>query len=43
MYAVLVLDPTIDPAVINRPEVEDWDGPRVARLDELIPVLRGER
>lgn len=40
MYAVLVLDPAVDPTIINRPEVEDWDGRRIARLDELIPMLR---
>ena len=36
MRAVLIDDPTVDPAEQLRPEGEDWDGARVADLRELL-------
>ncbi len=39
MHAVLVLDPSVDAGAINRPEVEDWTGPRIAEIAEVRSLL----
>ncbi len=39
MHAVLVLDPTVDASAINRPDVEDWVGPRIGSLSEVRSLL----
>lgn len=39
MTAVLVLDPAVDAAALNRPEAEDWTGPRIASISEVLELL----
>jgi putative hydrolase of the HAD superfamily len=39
MTAVEIRDPDQDPDEALRPESEDWDGPRIADLRELLPIL----
>lgn len=39
MTAFLIADPAVDPEASLTPEREDWDGPRVADLRELLVYL----
>jgi putative hydrolase of the HAD superfamily len=39
MTAYLIRDPAVDPAAQLRPEGEDWTGPSVTDLRDLLPLL----
>ena len=39
MSPYLIADPAVDPDEMLRPEGESWDGPTVADLRELLPLL----
>ena len=39
MEAVLIRDPREGPGAVHRPEVDDWDGPRIARISEVRDLV----
>jgi putative hydrolase of the HAD superfamily len=41
MTAYLIADPAVDPGGSLTPEREDWDGPEVSDLRELLTLLPG--
>ncbi len=41
MTAYLIADPSVDPEESLTPEREEWDGPEVSDLRELLALLPG--